>query len=102
MSNFRIFIFMFGFCATMCVVPMLMNNMEYHVNLHASDITDTHHTYKIYDSWTDSMLGRNPIKSLSIPIMQNGNYPGNPSKNEMRQWIICCESDINWFTLSRL
>lgn len=98
----RFAIFVIVFVMFMGSVFYILQSQNYHINLHAKDITATHHTYKIYNTWLDSVRGKDPIKSCSVPIMSNGNYPGNPSKHQMKQWMNMCSYDLLLFTINRI
>ena len=98
----RLAIFVTVFILFMGTVFNILQSMDYTVNLHHSDITDTHHTYKLYNCWTDAMIGRNVVAECKIPIMSNGNYPGNPSALKMKQWIAVSSYNPSWFKVSNL
>jgi hypothetical protein len=87
------------FCS---IVFQIIQTQDMTVNLHMSDITDTHHTYKLYHSWTDAIFDINPIKECRIPIMPNGNYPGNPTPNQFKQWKDVSSYNAGWFKVSNL
>ena len=77
----------------------ILNNYGQFINLHNKDIHRTHHTFRMYESWTSSLFGVNPISKCSIPILTNGNYPNNPTSAEMNEWIITSAFNHSHFTL---
>ena len=93
----RLFIFVAVFFTFTGSVFYGLQSLNMHINLHSQDIHQTHHTYRIYNSWLDSVLGKNPIDSCDVPIMPNGNYIGNPTTKEMRTWMNTAEFDISKF-----
>ena len=84
----------------------LLNGDGYYVNLHQADITDSTHTYKLYDTYIDSFLGINPISECTLNINPvTKEYEGLPLNNKaksysrFRQWMKICELDKNMFNL---
>ena len=80
--------------------------LDYHMNLHWKDMSDTVHTYKLYDHWIHSILDVNPIDSLNLYIdPETGDYYGanadpRKSKQNMQQWMYMCEHNPSEFTFS--
>ena len=71
---------------------------EYKINLHSSDITDTHHTYKMYSNTIDMLLNQNAIAECRLEVMSNGNYYNDPSPLEFAQWMNSCKYHKERFT----
>lgn len=57
------------------------------------------HVFGYWNSFSDAYKKRmSPVKYVTLPIMPNGNYPGDPSPWEFMMWLVSCKQDVSNFT----
>lgn len=92
----RLFVFVSVFFLVVGIAFNGLQSIGYHINM--SSMTDSAHTFKMYNSWFDAMSGNNPVATCTIPVLANGNYPTNPSTKRFNQWINACKGNgPHWF-----
>jgi hypothetical protein len=76
------------------LVKAVINNFNPSLRIDMMSMTDSTHTFGLYSK--DEGL----IKKLELPIVENGNYPFNPTPKKFGNFIINCSKDTSKFNYS--
>jgi hypothetical protein len=83
-----------------------INKDGYTINLNYNDMTDSTHTYKLYNSWTNAIFNINPIDSIKLEIDPNTKdykyTPTNHNKSKIKftQWMAICNYNKEYFDIN--
>lgn len=93
------------------ITVMLFKSMAggiYAINLHPEQITETHHTFRLYNSWLDAIRNVDYIAECKLGINpETGDYnvlTDNISYNRQlfRRWISACKVKPELFKMEKL